>query len=374
MSDRWGVYVHVPWCRVQCAYCAFHVTTGKAPPDPMPWRDGVLAEWAARRPAFPAAPPVTLYLGGGTPSRVDASTLGGLVRAVGATEEVTVEANPEDLDEAWLEGVVEAGVHRVSVGVQSFSPSLRKRLGRAWVDREPQAALGQVARSPLRSWSVDLIFAVPGQTLADLDHELDAIERIAPPHVALYGLTIEPGTALARAHARGQIQAVDDDLWRQLYDRLVERLQSMGLDRYEVSNFARPGHRSLHNQLYWNDRPYLGLGPAAHSYLPSGERSINAPHLPDYLLSPTEPAHLEQPDPIQRFTDTLVSGLRSVEGVDLHHLAAHTHLRPSDAAVSALGPLVVHEPSGRLRLTAEGFPLCDAIVARLAAAAIPTTK
>lgn len=370
MSLPWGVYVHVPWCRVQCPYCAFEVTTGADAPDSAPWLGALRAEWASQRPFFPDPSPATLYLGGGTPSRLPPEAIATLVDLVGAQGEVAMEANPEDLDDAWLEGARQAGVHRLSVGVQSFSERLRRRLGRAWVAAEPRPVLERVARAGFRSWSLDLIFAVPGQTLDDLDQDLDAIEALGAPHVALYGLTFEPGTPFGRAHERGRLPEVDDGTWRRFYDHLVDRLEAMGLERYEVSNFARPGHRSAHNELYWSDRPYMGLGPSAHGYRPDGLRTMNAPSLPAWLADPTTPAHVESPDAEQRLGDLLVSGLRGVDGVELGHLEARTGLRLDAATIGRLAPLLLLDGT-RLRLARDGVPLCDAIVARLLDSAGP---
>ena len=368
MSDRWGVYVHVPWCRVQCPYCAFDVTTGPlAPGATEGWTASVLAEHRRRRRAFPSHPPATLAFGGGTPSRVPPAAIAQLVDAVSPSGEVSLEANPEDLDPTWLDAVVEAGVDRVSVGVQSFSLATRKRLGRAWVSAEPERALAPLRDHPrLRSWSIDLIFAVPDQTLDDLDADLDAIERLGPPHVALYGLTFEEGTPLHRAVRSGRMQPPNDDLWRRMYERIGARLQALGLHRYEVSNYARPGHRSQHNELYWHDRPYLGLGPSAHGYLPDGRRYHNVRTLAAYLQHPDPTDAIETPSAEQALLDLLVSCLRSSDGVDRDYVHARTGLRLSDASVR---PLVDHgllaEHGRVLVLTDDGVPVCDAVVAHL---------
>ncbi|MCA9573431.1 MAG: coproporphyrinogen III oxidase family protein, partial [Myxococcales bacterium] len=217
--------------------------------------------------------PATLYIGGGTPSRLSADTLLGLVETVGAPD-VTVEANPEDLEPEWLEALVAGGVSRVSLGVQSTVPRFARRLGRAHVPAGP--AIERLRGSGLDSWSVDLIFGLPGQTLADLVADLEALLAHEPPHVSLYGLTIEPGTGFARLEARGREMEPDADVWRSMYDHLVERLEAAGLHRYEVSNFARNGHRSAHNALYWQGAPYLAVGPGAHGFAPDGRRWVNA--------------------------------------------------------------------------------------------------
>lgn len=364
-----GAYVHVPWCRARCPYCAFAVVPGREAPDWEPFVARVLAEREAWRGSFPGRP-ATVYFGGGTPSRLPseafAALIAGLAPVSGA--EITAEANPEDVDEAWLAGVVAAGVNRLSLGVQSFVPAVARWLGRGHTQRRAAEVIERVRAAGVRSFSIDLIFAVPGQTEADLDEDLAQVIHHEVPHVSLYGLTFEEGTRHGRREARGKVAAVDDEIWRARYDHLVARLQAAGLERYEVSNFARPGHRAAHNRLYWSDAPYLGLGPSAHGYLPDGERYVNRADLAEWLVAADPVASRERPSPEARFTDLVVSTLRAVEGLDLAHAARTTGLAPRPEVVQGLVRAgLVAESGGRLVLTEAGFPLCDGIVARLTA-------
>jgi oxygen-independent coproporphyrinogen III oxidase len=368
VSERFGAYVHVPWCRARCPYCAFAVVPERAAPDWGPFVDRILWERDHRRSQFPGRP-ATLFFGGGTPSRLPPAAFARLVEGLAPTEgaEISAEVNPEDASDAWLAGVTDAGVNRVSLGVQSFVPHVARWLGRGHTQRRAEAALDSVRRAGLRSFSVDLIFAVPGQALADLDVDLASIVAAEVPHVSLYGLTFEPGTRHGARKASGKTAEVDQDGWRAMYDHLVERLSAAGLHRYEVSNFARTGHRSEHNSLYWTDAPYLGLGPSAHGYLSDGTRYANHASLDTWLgAEPT--AFSELPSPDARYTDLLVSGLRAAEGVDLRRLRERTRLQPEPGVVQALVAAgLVTEQEERLSLTADGFPLCDGIVERLAA-------
>ncbi|MEZ4316493.1 MAG: coproporphyrinogen-III oxidase family protein [Myxococcota bacterium] len=353
----WGVYVHVPWCRIRCPYCAFEIETGDARPPEEAWRDGVLRDWERWRPGFTGSP-ATLYFGGGTPSRVSVHTLQVLHEGLGRPH-VTVEANPEDLRGDWLDQARDAGFDRVSLGVQTLQPGLLRRVGRAHHDGH--GALAKVARAGLRSWSVDLMFGLPDQTLADLEADLDGILAFDPPHVSIYGLTIEPDTGYARLDARRALPVPDEDVWRAMYDRIVERLGGHGLARYEVSNFAKPGHESAHNQLYWRGHPYMGLGPSAHGLHPDGRRWVNAPWAA--WRDGTLPA-VEHPDDLQRATDTLVSGLRGAEWLDLTRLAPSVLDERTVRQLVGAG-LLSAEP-GRIRLAYEGFPVADAVVRALA--------
>ncbi|MEZ4236141.1 MAG: coproporphyrinogen-III oxidase family protein [Myxococcota bacterium] len=363
MSDH-GVYVHVPWCRARCPYCAFAVVPGAAPPDWRPYVAKVLAEAASWAPAFPGRG-ATLYLGGGTPSRLPVAAIAALVAGLGAGwDEVTVECNPEDAAPAWLDGVVAAGVTRISLGVQSTVPAVARRLGRGHTQAHAAASMARVAASGVRSWSADLMFAVPGQALGDLDRDLDALLEAGVPHVSLYGLTFEPGTRFdaARQRARGGVTPVDDDLWRAMYDRIVERLHGAGIRRYEVSNFARPGHEARHNAGYWADRPYLGLGPSAHGYAPDGTRWVNRADLADWLAADDPTASRERPDPWTRAVDRLVSGVRAAAGLELGALGVPVDDREVERLVT-LGAIV--RTGDRIALTDAGFPICDAVVGRL---------
>ncbi len=365
-QEPWGVYVHVPWCRLRCPYCAFAVVPGAAPPEVGPWQAKVLAELEARRGRFGGAP-ATLFFGGGTPSRLPDEAVAAIVEAVGAEGEVSLEANPEDIDRARLQSLRASGVTRLSLGVQSFDPAVRKRLGRAWVAADPRPVVEEALRAGFDSVSVDLIFAAPDQTLAALDADLDAILELGVPHVALYGLTVEPETPFATAAGRGQLRLPDDEGWRIMYDRIHERLGTAGYERYELSNLALPGHRSRHNEGYWHDRPYLGLGPAAHSYWPDGTRTQAIEELGAWLASEDGLAEVETPSGRERYVDALVSGLRCVEGVDLGRLAQRTGLQPEASAVERLVAEGLAEVlDGRLRLTVAGVPVCDAVVGHLA--------
>ena len=371
MSEPWGCYIHVPWCRGICPYCSFFVLRD-GPETPWErWTDAVLREHTERSRRYDGLAS-TLFIGGGTPSRLPLDDLGRLLDALPrrANSEVSVEANPEDVTEDWVRGACAAGVNRVSLGVQTFDGRHARRLGRGHTS--PQAALAarHLASAPLRSWSMDLIFAVPGQTLEDLDRDLDQLLTLEPPHVSLYGLTLEPDTPLRRAVDRGRLRPTDSETWRQMYDRIVERLEAAGLYRYEVSNFARRGHSSAHNRGYWEDRPYMGLGPSAHGYRPDGSRYRNVADLDAWFRGGQ--AMDEQPTPEEAAADLLISTLRGCAGTDRARLVAKTGLAPRPAVIDALcNAGLLASDGNNLRLTAQGFPLADGITGRLVDALIP---
>ncbi len=360
---EFGVYVHIPWCRARCPYCAFPISVRRDRPH-VAYTDAVLREWDHRRAPFGTSPPSTLFFGGGTPSLTPPEEIARLVRGVGPAPgaEVSLEANPHDLDAATLEGLREAGVNRLSVGVQGFDARTAGRLGR----RQDAAAAPEVLRraraAGFRSLSLDLIFGVPGQTLDDWARELDTALDFAPDHVSLYGLTIEEGTPFA---VGGRVHAAEDDAWRAMYDLAVERLGAAGIPRYEVSNFAREGHRCRHNEHYWRARPWAGLGVGAHGWEPDGTRTVNLRDVDAYLAAedPTETREIPAPEVLA--TEILASGLRHVDGMDRTRLRAMTglDLRVPEILVRQ-GALVTDNDV--VRLLDPGFAVVDALAARLA--------
>lgn len=372
-STTHGIYVHVPWCRARCPYCAFYVVPEAKTPDWRPFVERVLSEHRQRQAIF-CSPAQTVFFGGGTPSRLPPEAFAALLDGLGPASEaeISAEVNPEDISDDWLRGVIAAGVCRLSLGVQSLRPKTAGRLGRAHTQRCAQRVLEMVAASALRSWSADLVFAVPGQSEQDLWEDIEHLLAFHPPHVSLYGLTLEPGTRFARAAERGKLVPCDEDRYCTMYEGIVERLAAAGLERYEISNFARAGHRCRHNQLYWTDAPYIGLGPSAHGYTPSGERWVNVSDLQRYLSSSDPTEVWEAPTAQQAAIDLYVSGLRAADGVDLDHLAARTGLRPSETALATLiGGGLTRREGARLMLTPRGVLLCDAIVKRLAESSEP---
>jgi oxygen-independent coproporphyrinogen-3 oxidase len=362
---------------MRCPYCAFdileEVRSPRTSDAEAAWLDGILADLARWRPAF-EGDPSTLYVGGGTPSRIDPTHLVALRGQFGALEEATVEANPEDLDAAWLDAVTAGGFDRVSLGVQSMQPRFVRALGRARRDHDrghgpaAMALLRDACRDGrLRSWSADLIFALPHQSMADLDADIEALLAFEPPHISIYGLTIEPGTPWAALERRRGLAVPDDDTWHDMYARIVERLGAAGLQRYEVSNFARPGHVARHNRGYWQLAPYVGLGPGAHGLTSDGRRFVN----PSGAAWPGPPT-VEHPDPEQRAIDALVSGLRGVEGLDpsvLHPFAVNGHILGQLVSAGLLHPASL---AGRIRLDTAGFFVADAVVRALVQGLVQT--
>ena len=359
-----GVYVHVPWCASRCPYCSFNVFVHPDPPYDR-WVAGVKRDWAAVQDRL-EGPLHSVYFGGGTPSLAPPEAIADLLEAIHppSAAEITLEANPATITPDSLSAFRAAGINRVSVGVQTFNPRFARLLSRGHSVHAARELVGMVAAAGFRSWSVDIIFALPGQTLTDLQEDLDDILATAPPHVSLYGLTIKSNTPFERAQAQGKLLLPDEDTWRAQYDHIVATLKHAGLQRYEVSNFARPGHRAVHNEATWRGGHYAGLGPGAHGFLSDGVRTKMHDDLETWLADPC--GQSERPDSWQAAVDFLLSTLRHIDGTDQALLRARTGHSVRTAAKTALVRAgLLHEQGEQLRLTMEGWPLADGITWQL---------
>ncbi len=268
----------------------------------------------------------TIYFGGGTPSLMPAKDFRLLLKhitnhfALPDDAEITIEANPDSLSEDFLKHLLDAGLNRLSIGVQSFHDDELRVLGRVHTAKQAETSIETVLNTGVKNWSIDLIFAIPGQTIHRWQETLERTLQFRPNHISLYGLTYEPGTALCQALAAGEIQKCDEELEREMYLLAMDVLGSAGYEQYEISNWALEGYRSQHNQKYWAGTPYLGLGPAAHSFY-SPFRWSNIADVRVYCRYVNEGkrplASIETLLPAQLQGEAILLGLRRREGVDL---------------------------------------------------------
>jgi len=263
-------YIHVPFCARRCSYCDFAIAVRRT----VPWQeyaDALAAEWRARVITL-TEPLNTLYFGGGTPSSLGAEGIQRVmdwmqtVATLAPNAEVTLEANPEDISETSVAAWKRAGINRLSIGIQSFDDGVLK-----WMHRvhDANAALkaAQIARDGgVNAFSIDLIFSLPESLNRDWNRDLDIALSLNADHISLYGLTVEPHTPLGRWQARGDVILAPEENYEEQFLAAHNRLGSGGYEHYEVSNFAKPGKRAVHNSAYWHGAPYLGLGPSAHGY------------------------------------------------------------------------------------------------------------
>jgi oxygen-independent coproporphyrinogen-3 oxidase len=373
-----GLYVHVPFCARKCPYCDF-ASVPVSEVSPEGYVDAVLREAELAAPRW-STPFGTLYVGGGTPTVLPAADLHRLISGlqnrlpVAADAEVTVEANPGSLDAEKAETLLAAGVSRLSLGVQSFDDAVLGTLGRVHTAREAANAIRLAQRFP--EWSLDLIHAVPGQTVASAVRDARLAVRHGAPHVSAYSLTYEDATPFGARRAGGSITLVPEDDELAMFDGVGETLEQAGLRRYEVSNFARPGHESKHNQSYWLRRPYLGLGAGAHSLATAdgmSARRWNAPSPRDYIdaiqAGVTPETGTEIITPYALYLEVLMMGLRMTDGTDWEDLRAAAEAAGEDdlerrvEVERELGTL--ENAGGRLRLTASGLRVADSVIRRL---------
>lgn len=380
MSRSHHLYVHVPFCRLVCAYCDF-VTVGGRADDIARYTDALVAEIGLR----PAPGKLrTIYLGGGTPSLLSGEQAGRVIRAAtrrwerAAVEEITVEANPSEREVPDWGGLRGAGVNRVSLGVQSLRDEDLDALARGHTAREARAAYAAARAAGFDNVSIDLIYGIPGQTLAGWRDGLAAAVELGPEHISCYALQLvlepdewaappRPGALRWRARMASR---QDDGLAAEQYRAAEEVLREAGYGHYELSSWARPGRESRHNAAYWARRPYSGIGAGAHSYDGVAERSWNVRDLDAYLRA-TEAG--ERPlggrellDPATRAWEAVALGLRRVDGIDRAAFAAEFGRDPLEGATEAVsrtmddGLLEVQE--GALRLTARGRLLASEVL------------
>jgi len=374
-SPDFGLYVHWPFCRSKCPYCDFNSQPAGAV-DQRRWAAALRVELEHFAAQTPGRRPVSLFFGGGTPSLLDPDLVAALIARVrqlwdcAPDWEVTLEANPSSAEAGRFRAYRAAGVNRLSLGMQALDDAVLRWLGRPHDLAEGLAAL-DAARVIFPRVSFDLIHSRPGQNLAAWGEELTRALALGPDHLSLYQLTIEEGTAFARQG----VAAPEDEAGRALLDLTRELTAAAGLPAYEVSNHARPGAESRHNLIYWRGGDWIGIGPGAHGRL--GRRAVAQIRDPARWLATVEAeGHATASDqrltPAELATERLMMGLRLAEGIDLSAIAAASGLS-WDAIIDPAGLAVLVEAGWlvedgpRLAATPAGWPLLDAILARLLA-------
>ena len=373
-----GLYLHWPFCASKCPYCDFNSHVASAI-DEDRWRKAYLSEIERIGAEVPDRVLNTVFFGGGTPSLMSPDLVAATLEAIRATWpvandlEVTLEANPGSVEAGRFRGFAEAGVNRVSMGVQALNDADLRRLGRLHSVSEARSAF-DIARSVFDRVSFDLIYARQDQTLAEWEAELREAAAMAADHLSLYQLTIEDGTAFGARHAAGGLKGLpDEDLSADMYLKTQEIMSGIGLPAYEVSNHARPGSESRHNLIYWRCGDYAGIGPGAHGRLTlSGARlATSTPLLPDAWLSRIEESGngelaREAVPRDEQANEYLMMALRLTEGLDVDRyaqLAGHVLQESSVVRLEDLG-LVAREGE-RLRATEAGRPVLNAIIREL---------
>lgn len=383
-----GVYVHVPFCAHKCLYCDFTAYVYRADLA-VGFAGDVLREAAllAELPAVRGCRGGTLYFGGGTPTVLPAGELAsaaaGLRRTLGIGDgaEATVEANPETLDADELSRLRAAGFNRLSLGVQSWDDALLARLGRHHTAAEAEGAFRLARAAGFANVGIDLMYGIPGQTLAAWRETLARTVALGPEHVSAYSLQIEAGTPFGRRAREGRLRTKGsgggagllpaDDTVAEMYAQARDVLGAAGYEHYEISNFARPGFRSRHNQVYWRNGEYLGLGPGASSHL-DGRRWTNARRLDRWraaLAAGALPAAEEERLGREReMSDTVILGLRLLEGVSLRDFRRRFDVDLPEVYGREIDELIglglLRLDGDRLRLAPEALPVANRVFLR----------
>ncbi len=378
-----ALYLHIPYCAQRCVYCDFYfVTSKRAPTGFVEAMRAEIADYGAQY--GPHEKVETIYFGGGTPSRLPLSDVERLLGAVrdhfqaDAPAEVTFEVNPDDCSPEYVRGLHSLGIDRLSIGVQSFFDADLRWMNRAHTAREAENAIALARETGFRSFSVDLIFGLPEQPEEYWYANVQKAVRLGAPHLSTYGLTVEEGTVLGKNVQRGLVAPLPEDAMAERYLFTLELLRGEGFEGYEISSFARPGHRARHNSLYWTHANYLGFGPSAHSFWwgrpeKGAHRWSNVRHLGRYEALV---AGRQRPlDEKQRLSlDTLANEyvmlqLRLADGLDLDRLdqrySADLLDEKADVVEWLAGDGLVALENRRLRLTDRGRLLADAVTEKL---------
>jgi oxygen-independent coproporphyrinogen-3 oxidase len=373
-----ALYVHVPFCRSKCRYCDFYSRHAQ-PSDVEAYLAALEREWAARRGCL-GRPLKSVFVGGGTPTVLGAEglrrLLGLFADFLGPATEFTVEANPGTVDASVAEALAAGGVNRVTLGAQSFDPAELAFLGRTHRAGQVGEAFDLLRAEGIENLGLDLIYAIPGQSPAGWRESLRRGVELAPRHVSGYALSVEEGTPLAADLRAGRFEQMSDELQRVMYYQAVDQLSAAGLKQYEISNFSAPGAACRQNLTYWRNDSYLGLGPAACSYV-GGERRTNRPDLEAYGSALGEgrlpPAAGERLEGREAMAETLMLALRLRAGVDVGEFRRRFALSPQEAfgrtlrRYANLGALEVSETT--VRLTREAMFTADCVLADILAEA-----
>jgi oxygen-independent coproporphyrinogen III oxidase len=371
MSGDIALYVHLPFCRRKCRYCSFISYEGRIADIPL-YLNALENELRQRTRGECVS---TIYLGGGTPTLLPAGAIAGLFSTINSifkvdkATEISMEANPGTVDEAYLAEIRRAGINRLSLGVQSFTDAELQMLGRIHTASEAKAAARLARTAGFDNLNLDLIYGLPGQTINDWRFSLEEALALKPDHLSLYALTLEHETPLQTMIDNDTLPQIDADLAADQYELAENLLASHGYIHYEISNWSLPGKACRHNLVYWHNLPYLGVGVAAHSCL-GGHRLADTASLDKYLAdftghSPWRPEMDEEISPALELAETVILGLRLGEGINKETINNRFRIdimerfRPQIEEMAGAG--LMEQSGGNLRLTPRGRLLSNEV-------------
>lgn len=371
-------YLHIPYCKSRCIYCDFYTTASQR--GYSSFVEALCGEIVLRSASWKEVEMQTIYIGGGTPSQLSVDELRHIFDTIyqhyhiAPTAEITLEANPDDLTEAYVRAMRQhLPVNRISMGLQTFDDGLLHLLNRRHTAQEAEQAVYRLIDYGYDNLSIDLIYGLPNQTLADWQADVERALALPIQHLSAYALIYEPGTPLMRMKEKGLVQEADDALSLSMFQHLIAATAEAGLQQYEISNFARLNYHSRHNSTYWQGQPYLACGPSAHGY-DGVRRYYNTPRLASYIKArgDVEGAGLQRIEVLtkdERYNDFVLTRLRTIAGLDIEALTAtfgteyQAYLLQEALPHLQRGYLV--QEGATLRFTREGIFLSDAIMADL---------
>ena len=320
------IYLHVPFCTSRCIYCDFYSTTQSATVR-HEYVNAACAELANRTSYLADRHIQSIYFGGGTPSQLQIKEIAILLDSINkhydidTNAEITLEANPDDVTPDFAHNLRNLGFNRISLGIQSFNDQILKMLNRRHDAATAQDAVRTLQQAGLDNISIDLIYGLPTQQLQDFSSDLQKAFSLPIKHLSTYALSIEQGTLLQRKIQSNELAETDEDTFIVEYEIMMQQAHAHGFEHYEISNFALPGFESRHNSGYWNNTPYLGIGPGAHSFNGTDERQYNEPNLGKYISAAGVPPHtIEHLTLSDQFDEQVFTSLRTRKGLSLKNL------------------------------------------------------
>lgn len=372
-----GIYVHIPFCQSRCIYCGFYSTTTKNLQNR--YINAVIREMQIRNQnsQSPKSPLYgcnleTIYLGGGTPSTLHTNDIGRIISAIranynGAPNEITIEVNPDDVNENFIKEIKTFGINRISIGIQTFNNAQLRFANRRHTADEAINAVHVIRQSGIDNISIDLMFGFPEETLDDWRKDLQTALNLNVEHISAYSLMYEEGTPLYNMLQLGKVNQIDDEKSRQMYLLLIDTLVSHGYEHYEISNFCKPGRRATHNSNYWNGTPYIGLGAAAHSY-DLETRSWNIANINKYMHDVEHgilPSESELIDNVTHYNDLITTSLRTKEGLNLKTLPIDFRQYAITSVQNDIKAGLAEISNDHIRLTRNGLFVSDMVMSNL---------
>jgi len=365
-----GIYIHIPFCKQKCTYCDFHFSTSLKYKERV--INAIYKEIELKKDYF-TEEVNTIYFGGGTPSFIDVKEIEKIIDLIHKNysvdlKELTLEANPDDLDLNSLKALKEIGINRLSIGIQTFNDEVLKWMNRSHDSKQAIKVMEDAHKVGFDNISLDLIFAIPNITIKQWESDIEQAIKLEPQHISSYNLTVEQKTALDHLVRSGKIQPIDDFTAAKQFDLLIDKLMQKGFDHYEISNFGLPGYYSMHNSAYWKQEKYIGIGPSAHSYNRI-ERQWNISNNLKYseLIENNKPYfEIENLSKKDIFNEYLLTGLRTIWGCDFNfiHNLFPNHIHEINAYINKHKSYFQTDNS-HFKLTKEGRFYADRIISDL---------